>query len=108
MPDTTLVEIVVSSHDAQASADFANAFCEEYIQLSRAENRGQLQAALDYVSRQKASVGERVNAARNIIGLCNIVNCVPKERSPPEPDALLTKVDTSVPPPPPPPSLSTA
>lgn len=67
VPDTTLVEIVVSSHDAQASADFANAFCEEYIQLSRAENRGQLQAALDYVSRQKASVGERLNAARKIV-----------------------------------------
>lgn len=67
VPDTTLVEIVVSSHDAQASADLANAFCEEYIQLSRAENRGQLQAALDYVSMQKAKVGERLDTARRVV-----------------------------------------
>jgi succinoglycan biosynthesis transport protein ExoP len=63
--ETTLVEIVVSSHDAEASAQLANAFCDEYVQLSRAENRGQLQAALDYVRVQKAKIGQRLNQARS-------------------------------------------
>lgn len=64
VPETTLVEIKVSSHNAEASAQLANAFCDEYIQLSRAENRGQLQAALDYVAVQKNKIGQRLNAAR--------------------------------------------
>jgi|GEM_PF-341916 len=63
--DTALVEIVVSSHDAEASAKLANAFCDEYVQLSRAENRGQLQAALDYVLVQKDKIGQRLNVARS-------------------------------------------
>jgi capsular exopolysaccharide synthesis family protein len=64
VPDTTLVEIKVSSHDAEASAALANAYCEEYIQLSRADNRSQLQTALDYVNEQKGKVGQKLEAAR--------------------------------------------
>ncbi len=65
VPETNLVEISVSSHHAGASAELANAFCDEYVQLSRAANRGQLQAALDYVRTQKDKIGQRLNTARD-------------------------------------------
>lgn len=67
VPETNLVQIKVSSHNARASAMLANAFCDEYIQLSRAENRSQLQMALDYVSDQKGKVGKKLEAARSAV-----------------------------------------
>lgn len=62
--DTNLIEVKVSSHDPLVSAAYANAICDTYIQLSRSENRGQLQAALDYVTAQKDKVGKRLDAIR--------------------------------------------
>jgi capsular exopolysaccharide synthesis family protein len=63
--DTNLIEVKVGSHDPTAAAAYANAICDAYIQLSRTENRGQLQAALDYVTAQKDKVGKRLEAARS-------------------------------------------
>jgi succinoglycan biosynthesis transport protein ExoP len=62
---TNLIEIRAMSHDREASKRLADAYCEEYIQLSRSENRGQLQQTLDYVVTQKDKVGKRLAAARN-------------------------------------------
>lgn len=62
---TNLITIKVLSHNRDASMRLANAYCDEYVQLSRAENRGQLQQALDYVNNQREKVGKRLNAARN-------------------------------------------
>ena len=62
--ETSLIEITVSSHDRNASYLLANAYCDEYIQLSRAENRGRLTTALNYVSDQKSKAGQKLDAAR--------------------------------------------
>lgn len=62
--ETSLIEIKVTSHDRDASYKLANAYCDEYIQLSRAENRGRLTTALNYVSDQKSKAGQKLDAAR--------------------------------------------
>ena len=62
--ETTLIDITVTSHDRDASYLLANAYCDEYIQLSRAENRGRLTTALNYVSEQKNKAGQKLDAAR--------------------------------------------
>lgn len=67
VPDTSLVDIKISSHDPEFSAALANAYCDEYIKLSRAENRSQLQASLDYVADQKGKVGQKLSAARHAV-----------------------------------------
>lgn len=62
--DTTLIDITVTSHDRKASYLLANAYCDEYIQLSRAENRGRLTTALNYVTDQKRKAGQKLDTAR--------------------------------------------
>lgn len=65
--DTDLISLTTRSHNPYASAAIANAFCKEYIQLSRTKNRGQLQEATDFVGRQQQAAQARLNQARNAL-----------------------------------------
>ena len=64
---TDLIALTSKSNDPYASAAISNALCKEYIQLSRAKNRGQLQEATSYVGRQLQTAQARLAQARNAL-----------------------------------------
>jgi succinoglycan biosynthesis transport protein ExoP len=65
--DTDLITLTSRSQNPYASAALSNAYCKEYIQLSRAKNRGQLQQATTYVERQLDGARRRLASARNAL-----------------------------------------
>jgi len=63
--DTDVIAVNVTSRNAQAARDYAQALCDEYIEEMLQQNQQQVLTATRYVSSQLPSVRRELNQARD-------------------------------------------